>query len=336
MHNLVVFDNIVSYIFYGVLLALIHSQIAKDKTPLWSSVEVHKDVVVAVITPLVVVVTGLTMYLLHSPGMYAAGDMIDALRANNPDTMLAEFRVALDRDSFANQEIREQLTQRVQGALSSPQISEETKIKLFSAVEQELLEQIEEKPGDARLHVFISTFYRNAGQLERAKAELEVARSLSPNKQAIILEQGIVAYQMQDIETAHAFFKEAYELAPEFPAARTFYIATLTLRGEDQEAIPLLEGKFLRHAAQNPVVRSVVNETNAHPVQVIISEYRIEKNPDVAQHRVDLAVAQHGLGDTEAAIETLNEAIAVIPEFALQGQSYIEDLRAGREPGSSN
>lgn len=335
-HNLVVFDNIVSYIFYGAVLGFIHSQVTKDGQPLLGALKINKDVVTAVITPIVIVVTGLSMYFLHSPGIYAVGDLIGALRAQTPDTMLQEFRKTIEHGSFANQEIREQMTLRVQSALASPDFSDEIKIRMFSAVEQELLTQIEEKPGDARLHVFISTFYRSAGQLDRAEAQLDIARSLSPDKQAIIMEQGIVAYQKQDIETAHAFFKEAHELAPEFPTARIFYMATLVLQGEEETALALLDSpKQIRNAARNQFLRSIIAENDAFAMQVPLAEWRIEQNPESAQPRVDLAVAQHGLGNTAEAITILEEAIQVAPSFATLGQSFIDDIKAGRTPGEA-
>lgn len=61
------------------------------------------------------------------------------------------------------------------------------KQKAFARVEEELLKQATEKPGDARIHVFIASFYRSTNQLEKAIEQLAIARSLSPNKQLIIL-----------------------------------------------------------------------------------------------------------------------------------------------------
>ena len=112
-HNLFVFDNIISYLFYGTILALIHARVSSEM----KGVDLAKfdtRVIEQVWTPVVGVVLVAVLYFVNVPGIQAAGDIIDAFSAKSPDMMLAQFEEALDRKSFASQEIREQMTRQAQ------------------------------------------------------------------------------------------------------------------------------------------------------------------------------------------------------------------------------
>ena len=104
--------------------------------------------------------------------------------------MLQWFEKALADDSFGTQEIREQMTQKAQSIIADKNVPEEIKQKFKTRVEEELLKETQEKPNDARVEVFLSSFYRATGEIDKAIEHLETARALSPKKQIIIYEQG--------------------------------------------------------------------------------------------------------------------------------------------------
>ncbi|MFH1413219.1 MAG: tetratricopeptide repeat protein, partial [bacterium] len=63
-----------------------------------------------------------------------------------------------------------------------------------------------------------------------------------------------------------------------------------------------------------------------------IWEILIEQNPDNAQYRVSLAASYLQIGEREKAIEQLEKAIELEPKFKQQGEYYINEIRAGRNP----
>ncbi len=106
-HNIVVFDNIVSYIFFAIVLALINSRVGVIPAKL-ANIKVDKDIITQFAAPIVGVVLVAGIYLFHVPGMQAAGDIIDAFgQKNTPEERLSFFENALSRNSFAHQEITE-------------------------------------------------------------------------------------------------------------------------------------------------------------------------------------------------------------------------------------
>jgi hypothetical protein len=166
-HNFVVFDNIVSYMFFAIILGLIHARVSTPMTEI-EKVKVDEAVIVQFATPVVAAVLIAGIYFAHAPGMATAGDIIDAMRTQNPEQRLEAFKRAVAHDSFAQQEVAEQISQNAIAVLREPKVSEKTKQDFGLFAEQQLLALAQSKPGDARVHVFIGSFYRTTGQLEKA------------------------------------------------------------------------------------------------------------------------------------------------------------------------
>lgn len=332
-HNLFVFDNIVSYIFFAMVLALIHARVARPMR-MFENAHVDKKLVEQIAIPVILVLLCVGVYKVNVPNILAAKDIINAYRTTDPAVVLDTFEQALARNSFADQEIREQLTHQAQNIARSNQYPAALRERAFNLAERELLKQIEEKPGDARIHVFISSFYRVNNQLDLAEEQLEIARALSPNKQQIIFEQGMTQLQKQEYEKATAFFKEAYDLAPSYTTAAVYYATAALYAGDMEQVNELLSDDAVRqNFALNDLSIQAAYATKQFEMLKEMFEVRIERNPLDPQMRTNLAVVYDESGDTEGAIRILEEAGEAIPSFKAQADSFIEDLRAGRRPG---
>jgi O-antigen ligase/tetratricopeptide (TPR) repeat protein len=329
IHNVFVFDNIVSYIFYGTILAFIHSRVSTP-IPAIASVRPNERIIEQVIAPVVAVAMVLVVYVVNVPGIKAAGDIIKAFQATTPETMLTAFDVALSRDSFGNQEIREQMTRRAQEVIFNKETPQEVKDELTKKVEGELLKQIEEKPGDARAHVFIASFYRSLGtpeSLDKAATQLERARELSPKKQQIIFEQGLVYLQKQDNERMYEYFKEAYELDTTYKDARVFYAMAGIATGRFGIIDEVITDEQTRDAFYiNDLIVQVAYTAKQYKLVADIFAYRIIKNPQDPQLRTNLAYILNESGDTAGAIEILKKAGEEIPTFKEQADQFMAEI----------
>jgi tetratricopeptide (TPR) repeat protein len=331
-HNLVVFDNIVSYIFFAMLLGLIHSRVA---TPIKAIADkkVSEDVVTQIATPVAVVALGCVIYFVHLPGMATAADIIDASRATNPAERLALFRQASDRATFAQQEVVEQLSQQAIALARDPNVSPEVREQFLSYAEQELLELAEFKPGDARIHVFIGSFYRATSQLEKAAEQMAIARALSPQKQSIMYQQGLIAITQERYEEAVEFLRTAYESDTSNVVAREYYIASLMYVGDVETAESLLETpEITSQIAGSDFVASAANQAGQYGFLAQLFEARVASNPEEAQTWATLAFVYYQDGRTEDALRVLEEAADSVPSFSETATCFANNIEQGIDP----
>lgn len=331
-HNFVVFDNIVSYIFFAIILGLIHSRVS---TPIEKieNTKVNDMVITQFAAPIVILGTLAIIYFAHIPGMRAAGDILKGFREQNPDIRLEHFQAALGRNSFAHQEITEQLAQQTIGLARNTDVSEETRTAYLRETETQLNRLIEEKPGDARVHVFAGTYYRSINQFDKAAEQMATARSLSPNKQSIIVQQAFVALTENDYEAAVNFMKEGFELDTRNLEAREYYAGTLFYANRPEEAIALNDSPQTRaRFAMSDFLLSAANQSNQTDFLLDLFQYRVENEPESAQNWATLAFLRYEKGDIEQALKALNDGKALIPTFERSATCIAGNIENGREP----
>lgn len=334
LHNLVVFDNIISYIFFGTILALIHSRVS-TKIDAVESFKVDKQMLTQFAMPLVVLVLGTVIYFVNVPGIGAAGDVIDAIQAPTVQDSLTKFDIALGRHSFATQEIVEQfLNQAVFIARNTnlPKLESEAFVQ---RAEQETLRLIEEKQGDARLHSFLARLYRSTEELEKARMHIAIAHELSPQKPSIVTDQAITELQAGDMDTAIEFFKAAFELDEANTRARVLYAALLIKSKKIPEAKALLDVESLKAFALDDYALSVVSQSGDIAFLIELLKLRIVARPDVTQERISLASVYYEIGQIDNAIEVLQKAQGELPDFAKQAECFIKNIKAGKNPDTS-
>ncbi len=331
-HNLVVFDNIVSYIFFAVVLGIIMSRVGKSFSKM-ETVRIDEKLVVQFAAPVVLVVLVAGIYTLHIPNMQAAGDIIDSYRSQSPQDQLAAFKRALSRESFAQQEIVEQLAQQAMNIARNQNVPEAVRTEFITLAESELLKFADTKPGDARLHVFLGTFYRSINVLDRAAEQMAIARELSPRKQAIIAQQGIVELSRGDNAKARDFFKEAFELDERNLEAREYYAAALFYNGEPEAAKALAVDAIAKERfALSDFLINGVNASGDLSFLAELFQIRIEKDRQNAQNWASLAFVYYQMGNNQEALRVLKEGGELLPGFAQTATCIADNIENGRDP----
>lgn len=331
IHNVVVFDNIISYIFYGSILALIHVHVSRSIKAV-DGFAMNTQMIGQFVAPVILLIAGATVYFVNYPGIAAAGDIIDAMRQQSVEGRLREFHSALSRHSFADQEIVEQLAQQAMAAVRNPQVSQEEKKAITQRAELELLRMIDEKPNDARLYAFLTSFYRTIGAFPQAKEQAAKARELSPKKQSIITEQGIIELQLGNKDAALDFFKTAFELDESNVQARIFYAATLVATGKIDEGRALIGDEYFTQFALNDFALSMADQSGDKALLADMFVARIAAKPEDAQNRASLAFIYYQMGEKDKAIEILQKGAEEIPSFSESAQCIIGNLKKGAEP----
>lgn len=331
-HNLVVFDNIISYIFFAIILGLVHSRVGTP-IPQIANAKVDNAIITQFATPVLTVVLFVGMYFAHSPGMLAAGDIIDGFREPDPLERLEHFKRAIGRDSFAYQEVVEQLAQQTITIVRDQRVDTDTKDLYASYTEEQINKLIEWKPGDARIHVFAGTYYRSVGRFDQAAVEMARARELSPKKQAVIIQQGFVELSRNNLEAAIKYFEDAFLLDERNLEAREYYAAALIQAGRGEEAIALMDSpKAKIRFARSDYLISNANRAGMTDFLLELFEARVADSPDVVQNWATWAFLQHQNGDKEGALDTLKRGSERLPEFVPLANCVSDNIENDREP----
>lgn len=335
-HNLVVFDNIVSYMFFAAILGLIHSRVGTEM-PKLMKIRLPEAITTQVVLPVALIAVVACVYVVNVPNIQAAKDIIAAFQSRDAGARLAGFETALSRGSFAQQEITEQFAQQAMGIASSNDttIPADVKLSFTTRAEEELLDLAKSKPGDARLHVFLASFYRSTGNIEKAKEQIALAREFSPRKQAIILQQGAIELSLGNNEAARDFFKAAFDLDTRNDEAKEYYIASLFYTRDVVGAKTMIaetSDEFKKRLAMSDFVVSAVNTAGEFDYMAELYEVRVLQDTTNAQNWASLAFLYYQIKEQDKAIDTLTRASAAVPTFAPTAECLIGNLKAGREP----
>ncbi|MFA5997298.1 MAG: O-antigen ligase family protein [Candidatus Paceibacterota bacterium] len=258
--NLFVFDNITSLIYFGMILAYVEgmnrgqlttdtASQTTDRNAENKSKNIKKDA--AEKEDLTFMVSGgafifaivLLYNVNYSPFMqnitFIKGltDRTDPSLARN----LAFFKDALAYDSMGETEIREQLTPFSTTAFDSSKGISDIQQQFLLLTKSELEKQAAEHPSDARAQLFAGSFLSKVGKYDESLVYLNKAAELSPTKQSILFELGNAHYGNKNTAKAEEIFKRAFELAPEYPEAKKFYLQVLELNGKHAETVKILK-----------------------------------------------------------------------------------------------
>ncbi len=330
IHNIFVFDNITSYILFVLFLAYVHSRegvpgkIARVE-PLTGSPS-------NVLSPLILIVAVFVVYFANVPSLLAGNDLLHALAPGqgNAALSLTYYKKALDRGGFGTQEIREQL---IQAAANGAQSGKQDVVAQFATLAAtEMQKQITLTPQDARFPLFMGTLFDAFGQFDQSFPYLEQASKLSPNKQQILFEMGLNRLNAGKISESVDILKRAFELDTMFDSARMYYVTALYYAGQTAEADGLISERFGSLIVDNDLLLKVYYDRGMYDRAAKILRLRIEKEPKNVQLYLSLAALYLKTGDRAQSIVALEQAIAADPSFKDQGESYVRDIRAGKNP----
>jgi O-antigen ligase/tetratricopeptide (TPR) repeat protein len=353
-HNLFVFDNLVSAVFFFALLAFLHS-ISAIRAPSLALSRPVSDRGIAIAAPLIGIAGLLVVWALNAPGMVRAHTLIDAIQtqeagrnsagqvvgvAKDPKKNLNEFTEVLGPvvwpgGPLGRQEAVEQYLQFASGVGAQQNINPQTKLDLFTSARDAGNQLLTERKGDARLELFMGTFLGQFGQVPESLGHLQKALEYSPKKQQILIQVGLTLLQGGDKESALKLLKQAYDSAPAFDQARIFYAAGLYYAGRGAEADALLTERFGSAQVDNPQLLQVFMNLKLYDRAIAIWKKRVEASPKDVQVHLGLASTYFAACKIPEVLAELKEIARIEPSAAAemtQIQKQIQDgtLKCGQ------
>ncbi|OGG71124.1 hypothetical protein A3F27_02155 [Candidatus Kaiserbacteria bacterium RIFCSPHIGHO2_12_FULL_53_13] len=331
-HNLFVFDNITSYILFASILAYIASRgsIAKNSTPLLSSRRLPNEAL-PFITLLTAIVVWGAVWIVNGKGLAQNRVLLQAIAPQQEGITknLDYFKEAVEYGSFGTQEAREQLAQGAAQIAGNQNVPDTVRKQFFELAMREMSLQAEESPMGARAPLFLGVLQDAYGDYAGAQEALQRAHELSPRKQTILFEQGANAQARGDDAGALKIFKDAFDLAPDFKAARVYYASFAILAQKDALADELLTPLIESGKATDPRIAAAYAERGRYDKIVTIWSARTKAVPSDTQAFFTLAAALYAMGDARQAIEQLEYAARITPSAKAQTDVMIEQIKEG-------
>ena len=330
VHNFFVFDNLISYVLFFSILGYIHS-LNSGKLILNFEKETNDNSFI-IVAPVIIVLFFASVYLINSKGYLTANHLLEALKPHGDIRVnLEEYQKALSYNSYGNQEVREQLAQfatRVAEADTTTEVKQTVADFAFS----EMAKEIERDPNNARSEVISGSMLSSFGAYDMATPHFERANELSPNKPTLLIMLGNVLELQGKVVEAREVYKKSYELNKENKDAAAYYASNLIRLGETEMAEEVLIEAFGTTLVDHPRLIQVYYEKKQLLKVVEILKASLEKNPNNFQSRLSLAAAYVELGQKSNAIEEIKKAMEINPDFKEQGEYYINEIQAGRNP----
>lgn len=330
-HNLFVFDNVMSYILFGLVLAYIHARSRqmpqlenkKEKEiPVGNTALIYASYIAV---PILVIVSVYTLAIRPALG---ARSLINSLRQQETlSDNLAHFEKTFSYRPITQEETLLQLFQMTNGVVANPNIPNETKQVFATFAIQQGNAYSEKIENDVRHELFFSIFLMRIGLFDQAEQHLTRALGLSPNKQQILNTAGQFYLATENTQEALSFFKKAYEVAPQFDGPAAAYAAALIRTGNTEEAEGFLMERFETLLVPHPEIinayASVGNSTRLRDLW----EARVALNPEDAQAHLGLAAALVELGQTSEAREHALKAVQLDPSLIEQAEQIVGEIQ---------
>jgi O-antigen ligase len=160
-HNIFVFDNLVSYIFFMSILAYIHFRVVATNPEL-AKLQIPVPIS-SILSVLAVIIFGATVYFVVAKPLDTATKLIEALSSRTAEASLNYFDQTLTSSYLGRAEARLQMLSTAYQVLRQPAVSTSTKQEFVSRTISEQQAQLAELPDEARYTLFFGSFLDNLG-----------------------------------------------------------------------------------------------------------------------------------------------------------------------------
>ena len=327
-HNIFVFDNLYSYVYFFAILALIDSQVARPIPRFESAPELSATDGATTVLPIVTVVVFAVIWYVNIPGMQVATTLIKAISPSGAgiDANIAVFQELAAHPAFAAQEVREQLVSFAASAVQSPQVTNEQKQQIVLLALSEMQKQVDAYPLDARSQLQLSYIYRAAGDGVSALKQLEIAKTLSPKKEQIWIEAGALEWDMGNVKAAQIDFNTAYELGPQFSDLAEYAAAGNFAASDSAAAEKVLLSAFGTISVDSDILAVAYYRAKEWPRLIGMWKLRVGKPDATAQTWFSLAAAYYAAGDKANTIKTITTAMTLFPDAAASGVEALKQI----------
>ena len=312
IHNVFVFDNLISYILFILILGYI---IFATETRVYASnAKINEDSISFIWAPIVGILLVVTLYFVsYIPykvnTLIIKGMDVNRLVATMPlaDVLKVQkesFEKALSLGTLGKDEAREQYLQTTSKMVQYKLPAEATQAEqqaitqamnnLLLSVRTEIETSYPKLQKDVRALSVFGSFYNSVNDGVSAEKVLSEAHTLSPEKQLITFDLIRAKLLLKKVDEAYILAQEAYVIQPLYPTAQKFLGMTAIYANKTQDARAL----FSKYNGTFPIDG-------------------------------DTIAAALETGNTKEALIMLADLKKARPELASQIDAYVKEILAG-------
>lgn len=328
--NLTVFDQIISLLMFSLVLAFIHFKYTTPPDELSEGTEKEK-VWLPFVVVAVVGAVGFSLYYFNLRSMIVSTSLIRAISGQEtPEAILSEYQRIFSYGPVTGQiEAGEQLLNTTQTIVANTSIGEAVKQQFVVLSDQVIQKEFAAEPNDARERMLYGSYLASIGRNSDALVQLQKALDLSPKKQMIMFQLGMVYINDDQVDLGLNYFKQAYEEDTSYVEARKLYALAALYTGHQQLAQDLLGSKPLEYLDDDRFVNYFASIKDYQSLLPIWQKRQQEKPTD-KQTNLSLSACYYYLGQKDKAIEVIENYIKQDPSYAADGQKIIAQIRQGK------
>lgn len=345
IHNIFVFDNLVSYLLFFFVLAYIAVRFDhKEHDISTKSLENNTKSKLIIYSPIVLVCLALSLYFFNiryiqanryiiqglTPKVKTSESPIDALNRS-----LDYFKKSVNIGGIAELESREQLAQNTLSLLSQiksaniPQTEEYMSVyKLLSdsiTLTKDQYTRLLTNKSDPRSLSIFATFLRNVGDNASAIKYSEMAYNMAPNKQTIVVEYIQSLLNNEKYSEANTIAQKMYESDKSYDLAKQVLAITYIYTNkfvEGEKLLTNIDGSVV--IDQN--VAGAYLSINQENRLISVLQKNIIINPKDVNSVAILADIYVKEGDNNTAISLLRDLEKVSPDLKTKIEEYISSI----------
>jgi O-antigen ligase/tetratricopeptide (TPR) repeat protein len=351
LQNVLVFDNLNTYILFFALLAYIETlrrnvePVAEPK-PVFSQNAAQKSAIVLALGLIVLIPVS---YIINIKPLRQSRALIGILQLNNaepqpsPKAMEGAFRNALAYNSFGATEIREQLF-ALTNSISNRTAPKEEQESFYRFALAEAEKQREDIPLDVKYRLLLSSVYESGFAFDQTlvkKDEENLLESIrmSPGKQPSYFMLAELYMKTNQTTQALAVMKQAADLAPNYIQAQLNLAVIAISVGDDtaaKEAIAdvievrktMSKAYDVGEAARDSlIIGGTYLQVSKFSQALEFYKRASDLQPENAQYHAFLADVYTRLGDKQNAIAQAQEAARLNPgEYGAAAEAFIKQL----------
>jgi tetratricopeptide (TPR) repeat protein len=167
------------------------------------------------------------LYVFNVKPIIANTSLIKALNTNTTDdkkNAMDNFKRAYESSRLGRPEVVEWISSSAPTILADDKISFEERNKYFEFATKAIESVTKDLEIDPRYEMVAGNFYSSVGSSEIALNHLNRAKEVMPEKQMIYFALGQLAIRDGKTKESLEYFKQAYELAPEYEESQIIYL----------------------------------------------------------------------------------------------------------------